>query len=134
MSAKAPPRHGGNGPNRLVEAAGMIAVGFLAGVAVMVLMGRLSPFVLGGYLVMSAVAFLTYAFDKAAAQDRRRRVRESTLHLLALLGGWPGALLGQRVCRHKSRKRPFQAMFWTTVVVNGAVLAWMAHGGAAGLS
>jgi uncharacterized membrane protein YsdA (DUF1294 family) len=134
LSAKAPPRQGGNGPNRLVEAAGMVAGGFLAGVIVLVLMGRVSPFVLGGYLAMSAVAFVTYAFDKAAAQGRRRRIRESTLHLLALLGGWPGALLGQRVCRHKSRKRPFQAMFWTTVVVNGAVLAWMAYAGAAGPS
>ena len=56
--------------------------------------------------------------DKAAAQAGRWRTSEATLHLLALAGGWPGALLAQHWLRHKSAKRAFRAVFWVTVVLN----------------
>ena len=56
------------------------------------------------------------------------------MHLLALAGGWPGALAAQRLLRHKSSKRSFQLTFWATVVVNGGALAWVfASSGAAAL-
>ena len=75
------------------------------------------------YLIASVAAFLTYAFDKSASRKpNARRVRERTLHLLGIAGGWPGALLAQRLFRHKSRKRSFQIVFWTTVMLNGLAL------------
>jgi uncharacterized membrane protein YsdA (DUF1294 family) len=37
------------------------------------------------------MTYFIYGFDKSAAQNQRWRVAERTLHLLALLGGWPGA-------------------------------------------
>ena len=67
---------------------------------------------------MSVVAYATYARDKSAARRSARRTPERTLHLMALLGGWPGALLAQRRLRHKSRKPSFLVSFWLTVVVN----------------
>jgi len=76
------------------------------------------------YLVMSAVSFAVYASDKAAAPAGGRRIPENTLHLLALLGGWPGALIAQRLLSHKTRKVGFQALFWITVALNLAALAW----------
>ena len=48
---------------------------------------------------------------------------EASLHVLALMGGWPGALLAQRVVRHKTRKQPFRTVFWATVALNCAILA-----------
>lgn len=75
-----------------------------------------------GYAVMSAVLFAAYGFDKRAARLGRSRTRERTLHLMALLGGWPGALVAQRVFRHKTIKRPFRIVFWLTVVANLAAL------------
>ena len=51
----------------------------------------------------SILSFVEYWRDKRAAIAGRRRVRESTLHLLDLVGGWPGGLLAQRLFRHKSR-------------------------------
>lgn len=79
--------------------------------------------ILGDYVVMSAVTYALYGLDKSAARRGSRRTPESTLHLLALAGGWPGALLAQRRFRHKTRKQPFRAIFWATVVANLLVLS-----------
>ncbi len=103
----------------------LLAFGFLTFVAASAFTGKLPNAVLGLYLVTSAVAFFAYAFDKSAALNNRWRTQESTLHLFALLGGWPGALAAQRLFRHKSRKTSFQAAFWGTVFLNCAVLAWL---------
>jgi len=73
------------------------------------------------YLVLSALTFAAYAADKAAARADRWRISERTLHLLALAGGWPGALIAQRWLRHESIKPAFRAVFWITVAVNLAV-------------
>jgi|GEM_PF-5532685 len=48
---------------------------------------------------------------------------------MALLGGWPGALLAQGMLRHKNRKASFQTTFWGAVVINLVALAWIAGGG-----
>lgn len=82
------------------------------------------------YAVMSLLAFLLYAFDKAAAMNGRWRTTESTLLLMGLAGGWPGALVAQGMFRHKSSKASFQVAFWLTVLVNCAALAWMCTAGA----
>jgi uncharacterized membrane protein YsdA (DUF1294 family) len=70
------------------------------------------------YLVASLVAFVTYARDKAAARRGEFRTPETTLHLMALAGGWPGALLAQQFLRHKSTKAGFRSVFWGTVLLN----------------
>ena len=77
------------------------------------------------YLIASIITFLAYAHDKSAAQHNRWRTKESTLHSLALTGGWLGALLAQKVLRHKSSKAAFQRVFWVTVVVNVIVFGWV---------
>jgi uncharacterized membrane protein YsdA (DUF1294 family)/cold shock CspA family protein len=72
------------------------------------------------YAGASAITFVAYALDKSAAARDARRTPENTLHLLALLGGWPGALLAQQFLRHKSAKAEFRAAFWFTVMLNVA--------------
>ena len=96
-------------------------------VAAAFLIGRLPSVVPGVYLVAMPLTFVVYAWDKAAARNNRWRTPEMHLHLLALVGGWPGALLAQRVLRHKSSKKPFRAVFWMTVVLNCAVLGWAVY-------
>ena len=77
------------------------------------------------YAGVSTVAFVAYAIDKSAAIQGRRRTPESTLHLLGLACGWPGALLAQQVLRHKTSKPTFVAVFWATVLANmGAFVAF----------
>lgn len=110
-----------NGPSRLPLA---IAGIFLAFVAASTLTGKLPLAVLGLYVGASLAAFIAYAADKAAARNDRWRTKENTLHLLALVGGWPGALVAQNRLRHKSSKTSFLIAFWTTVLLNCALLGW----------
>ena len=107
------------------SAALMSAMAFLFFVAAAALVGKLPVAVPGLYLVASVVAFIAYALDKSAARNDRWRTQESTLHLFALAGGWPGALAAQRLLRHKSRKKSFQAVFWATVAINCGALGWL---------
>lgn len=91
-----------------------------------ILLGRLPAGIAALYLLLSLFTYLLYAHDKRAARRQRWRTRESTLHLLALLGGWPGALLAQRRLRHKSSKASFQFWYRGTVAANLGLLAWLA--------
>ncbi len=77
--------------------------------------------VLAVHAVVSAVTFAVYAFDKHRAGTAGRRIPERTLHVLALFGGWPGAFLGQQILRHKTRKLPFQIVYWITVAIHAGV-------------
>jgi uncharacterized membrane protein YsdA (DUF1294 family) len=74
---------------------------------------------------LGMLTFAAYYFDKRAAIRGTRRTPENTLHILSILGGWPGAFMAQRIFRHKTGKRAFQFMFWMTVIANVAVFAWL---------
>ena len=78
-------------------------------------------------LVMSLACFVAYGWDKGLAANGSRRVPEQTLHTLALLGGWPGALVGQRYFRHKTRKLSFLIVFWCVVVLHVAIVGTAAY-------
>ena len=82
---------------------------------------------LAAYGLFSGVAFLMYGADKSAAEQGRWRTAESTLHTIALAGGWPGALVARRVFRHKTTKQPFRTIFWVTVIANCVALAWFVY-------
>ncbi|WP_350282806.1 cold shock and DUF1294 domain-containing protein [Nitrosomonas sp.] len=103
----------------------LFAVCFLVFVVGVVVTGRLPSTVLALYIITSIVAFSAYAFDKSAALRNQWPTQESTLHLFALLGGWPGALAAQRLLRHKSAKASFQTTFWATVILNCGALGWL---------
>lgn len=75
--------------------------------------------------VASGIAFVVYAVDKVAALSGTRRTPEKVLHLISLLGGWPGALVAQKTLRHKTQKQPFQGTFWGTVILNCAMTFWL---------
>lgn len=76
-------------------------------------------------ILNSLIAFILYAIDKQAAIQGETRIPETTLHLVGLLGGWPGAMLAQRGLRHKTRKASFQRTYWLTVLVNSVFTLWL---------
>lgn len=91
---------------------------FLVFVAICCLFGRVPSLAFVFYLTMSLITYIFYACDKSAAQIGAWRTPESTLHLLAMFGGWPGATIAQQKLRHKSIKKSFLMVFWVTVALN----------------
>ena len=120
-NAKAPRRQRA----RSGKAGAALAASFCAFVAGAALFGALPVQVAGFYAFACVVAFVAYAIDKSAAQNNRWRTQESTLHLLGLVGGWPGAYLAQRLLRHKSIKAEFQSVFWVTAALNTAATLYL---------
>jgi uncharacterized membrane protein YsdA (DUF1294 family)/cold shock CspA family protein len=102
-----------------------IAIIFVGIVGVAVLAGKLPAIILVFYLALSLITFGAYALDKSAAQKGAWRTQESTLHLLSLAGGWPGALIAQQKLRHKSKKESFRFVFWVTVALNLSGFFWL---------
>jgi uncharacterized membrane protein YsdA (DUF1294 family) len=86
---------------------------------------RLPEVMVHVYWVLSTVCFAMYALDKKAAQTGLWRIPEARLHFIALLGGWPGALVAQAMFRHKTRKRSFRFGFWLTVLANCGFVGWL---------
>jgi uncharacterized membrane protein YsdA (DUF1294 family) len=80
--------------------------------------GHLSAYSLIYACAVNGITFLSYGYDKMQARNMEWRVKETTLHLLAVAGGWPGALAGMHYFQHKTRKMTFQMVFW------GIVLVW----------
>ncbi len=101
-----------------------VAAVFIFALGVLALADRLPLFVLVAYAVMSLITFIIYWLDKRAAKSNTRRIPENTLHLLALVCGWPGGLVAQQWLRHKTLKVPFRYVLWATVLLNAGVLAW----------
>jgi uncharacterized membrane protein YsdA (DUF1294 family)/cold shock CspA family protein len=94
------------------------AMSFLVALAALAAVGRLEISWLVLYYGASIVTYGGYARDKTAAQNAGRRTPESALHLMSLVGGWPGALIAQVRLRHKTRKPSFLVGYWFTVIVN----------------
>lgn len=117
------------GPRRHGLRPGVLAASlFLLVVAALAWLGQVPVWLPVGYAALSLVTMVVYRADKAAATAGTWRTSEATLHLLALLGGWPGGLVARHLFRHKTTKQPFVTVFWLTVVVNTAVLVWVAAG------
>ena len=67
--------------------------------------------------------FAAYGYDKAQSRRGGRRVSERHLLTLAAIGGSPGALLGRRMFRHKTRKQPFVNYLMAIVALQAIALA-----------
>jgi len=71
---------------------------------------------------ISAIGFLalvTMGIDKGAAKLRKTRIRESTIWLIAIIGGFAGVILGGLLFHHKVSK----GSFWPPVVF--AAILWI---------
>ncbi|WP_057660269.1 DUF1294 domain-containing protein [Pseudoxanthomonas dokdonensis] len=104
----------------------MVLITALGGLAWAIHRQRL-PLEAGMWAVtVSVITYIAYALDKHAAQSGRWRIAENNLHLLELLGGWPGAWIAQRLLRHKTLKPSYRRAFWSMVVLNLAMVAgWL---------
>jgi uncharacterized membrane protein YsdA (DUF1294 family) len=110
---------GRTSPFLIFGLAGLVIVG--AGVALA--LEWTMPAWVGAVAGINLATVALYGYDKRAASTNRLRVPENVLHLAALLGGSPAALLSQRMFRHKTSKTSFRIWFWLIVVVQLAAIA-----------
>ena len=80
-------------------------------------MSSLVPFALAGFVLVNLVTVLRFWQDKARAVAGERRIPESDLLGLALIGGSPGALLARRWFRHKTCKEPFSTQLFVIIAL-----------------
>lgn len=59
-------------------------------------------------VLLNLITFIVYGIDKLKARKNKWRKPDSTLMLLAIIGGSIGALLGIKVWHHKTLHRKFR--------------------------
>jgi uncharacterized membrane protein YsdA (DUF1294 family)/cold shock CspA family protein len=108
---------------------GKLALGDLAILAVLLILPSVAlsrvaiplAFSFGYFGMVSLFGYLVYAADKNRARRSEWRVPEQVLHLVELMGGWPGAFVAQRRLRHKCSKVSYQIVFWVIVLAHELV-------------
>jgi uncharacterized membrane protein YsdA (DUF1294 family) len=81
---------------------------------------------LGAWMgLASVVAFVTHGLDKRSAMRGRRRVPEARLHLMELIGGWPGALVAMGLFHHKVRKPSYLVITLGIMAVWIVIVVWV---------
>jgi uncharacterized membrane protein YsdA (DUF1294 family)/cold shock CspA family protein len=103
----------------------LLAVCFCIALVISILTAQVPVYIGFAYIIISLVTILIYAKDKYSAQNNHWRTPESTLHLLSLTGGWPGALFAQKALRHKTSKSEFISTYRVTVFLNVVALLVM---------
>ena len=98
------------------------AISFLLALIAFAVVGWLEISWLALHYGASIITYIVYARDKKAAQNAGWRTPELTLHLMSLVGGWPGALIAQVLLRHKTRKLRFQVPFVLASAMGTAIL------------
>ncbi len=85
---------------------------------------EVSPLLAGYLIVINLLTLIFFGVDKVSVVSYAWRIRERTLLLLALLGGSPGALLGIKLFRHKTRKDSFLALLALVLLAQVATLLY----------
>jgi len=93
--------------------AGLTILGFLQGIFLLIL------------CIINGLTYWCYAQDKEAAQLGGKRMSEQFLHILSFIGGWPAAWLAQQKLRHKTKKQPFQRIYFCTIAFNILLIIWL---------
>ena len=80
-------------------------------------------------LLVNVLAFALYGIDKLTAKKGAWRIPESTLLLVAFLGGSLGALLGMELFRHKTKHAKFKVLVPLFLILHIALGVYMFKSG-----
>lgn len=84
-------------------------------------------FILFHLLLINFFTFCAYGRDKQCAKRGEWRIPEIQLHTLELLGGTIGAVAGQKIFHHKSKKKSYKATFYAVLVIQAGIV-WLILG------
>ena len=76
------------------------------------------------FFVMNLLGLSAMVIDKIRAMERRFRIPESVLFILAILGGSAGCIAGMIIFRHKKRKPQFR--YGLPLILILQISAWLA--------
>jgi len=76
------------------------------------------------YILINLIGLSAMVIDKIRAMERRFRIPESVLLILALLGGSLGCIAGMIIFRHKKRKPKFS--YGLPLILILQIGAWLA--------
>lgn len=74
---------------------------------------------------MNVITFMVYGIDKWKAKKKKWRIPESTLLLLAVVGGSIGAWAGMDIWRHKTKHAKFKYGVPTILLAQFALLVYL---------
>lgn len=74
---------------------------------------------------INITAFCFYGLDKYKAKNKKWRIQESTLLILAAAGGSLGALASMYLFRHKTRKWKFAAGIPLMLAVHAVLVCYL---------
>mgnify|MGYP000283015417 CR=1 FL=1 len=77
--------------------------------------------------LFSPLALAAFGWDKWKAGRDGRRIPEKTLLILALVGGWPGAIAGQQWFRHKTIKPVFRSILVAIAALHVAAVGFVVY-------
>jgi len=75
-----------------------------------------------GLISVNVVTLVLYGYDKHQAIAGATRIPEAALHLAALIGGSPGAILAQGLFRHKTQKCGFKMVLIGIILLQAVVV------------
>lgn len=74
--------------------------------------------------IINLCAFVAFGIDKLKARRGAWRTPESTLLLLAAIGGSFGAFLGMKVWRHKTQHKKFTILVPLLMAIHIAIISY----------
>lgn len=78
-------------------------------------------------IAINVVAFIVFGFDKLRARQKKWRIPEATLLLLAVVGGSIGAWAGMLVWRHKTMHHKFKYGVPVILILQLAIVTWIIY-------
>ena len=74
--------------------------------------------------IINLCAFVAFGIDKLKARRDAWRTPESTLLLLAAIGGSFGSFLGMKVWRHKTQHKKFTILVPLLMAIHNAIISY----------
>lgn len=79
-------------------------------------------------LIMNALGLILMIVDKNLARQRRRRISELNLFVVAILGGSLGSLIGMYMVRHKTKHPKFTIGMPVILCTQILLMIWVLFG------
>ena len=82
-------------------------------------------YLLNYLVIINIIAFIVYGIDKLKAKRGKWRITETTLLLLAIIGGSIGAWCGVKVWHHKTLHKKFRYGIPLTIALQTAMVLYL---------